>query len=136
MAVGIAPTKGSGPGLQDGNWLNGLASGQNLSYQNGITAHSGGTKAAAFQLPAGVALFQIDTVAAGGDSVLLPAAVAGTEINVFNNGANTLDIYGRGTDTINKVATATAYLLDAGTSANFFCAKNGAWGATPVTAVS
>lgn len=129
MTVGIAPANGSGPALQDGQWLLGVAAGNNRAYKNGIVAHAGGTKAAAFQLPAGVQIIEIDTVATNGDSVLMPAAVQGQIVMVCNNGAATLDIYGRGTDTINGVATATAYALTVNQSAVFFCAKNGNWGA-------
>lgn len=136
MTVGIAPTNGSGPGLQDGGWLLGVAAGNNRAYKNGITAHSGGTKAAAFQLPAGVQIIEVDTVAADNDSVLMPAAVAGQIVMVFNNGGHILAIYGRGTDTINAQATANALSLAApataagvGSNAVFYCAKNGAWGA-------
>jgi|SRR6185312_9706423 hypothetical protein len=127
--VGKPPPFQSSYALQDGRWLLGLANGLNRSYQNGITAHSGGTKAAAFQLPANVALFEIDTVAADTDSALLPAAKTGQIVMVFNAGAHTLDLYGRGTDTINLSATATAYALTTGQCALFFCSKDGAWGA-------
>jgi hypothetical protein len=133
MIVGKPPVANSSYALQDGRWLLALAGGQNRSYQNGITAHSGGTKAAAFQLPAGVALFEVDTVAANGDSVLMPAAKAGQIVTLFNNGASTLDIYGRGTDTINGTATGTAKTMATLTSAVFFCAKDGVWGAIGLT---
>jgi O-acetylhomoserine/O-acetylserine sulfhydrylase-like pyridoxal-dependent enzyme len=129
MTVGKSPVAGSSYALQDGRWLLGVAAGNNRAYQNGITAHAGGTKAAAFQLPANVQLFEIDTVANAGDSVLMPAALQGQIIDIFNNGASNLDIYGRGTDTINQSATATAYVLTPGQCAHFFCAKNGLWGA-------
>lgn len=129
MSVGRPPVAGSAYGLQDGRWLLGVAAGNNRAYQNGIVAHAGGTKAAAFQLPAGVQLFEIDTVATNGDSVLMPAALQGQIVMVTNNGAATLDVYGRGTDTINGVATATAFTIAAGASAILFCAKNGNWGA-------
>src|ERR1700743_476527 len=111
--VGKAPPANSSYALQDGRWLLGLASGLNRSYQNGITAHSGGTKAAAFQLPANVAQFEVDTVAADNDSVLLPAAKTGQSVAVFNNGGHILAIYGRGSDTINGQATANALSLAA-----------------------
>lgn len=127
--VGTAPAKNSRQALQDGLWLNALANGQNRSYQNGIVAHAGGTKAAAFQLPAAVSLIEVDTVATTGDSVLAPEALAGTEFRLYNAGANTLDVYGRGTDTINGAATATAYTIASGVSATFFCATNGSWAA-------
>jgi hypothetical protein len=127
--VGKPPPFGSSFQLIDGRWILQVANGGNMSYQAGITAHAGGTKAAALQLPANVALFQIDTVATTGDSVLLPAANPGTIIEVFNNGAATLNIFGRGTDIINQTATATQYLLTAGQVATFFCAKTGVWAA-------
>jgi hypothetical protein len=129
MTVGIRPNDGGGPALVDQSWLLGLAGGANRNNVNGITAHSGGTKAAAFQLPANVALIEVETVAADNDSVLLPQAKAGTVVAVFNAGDHTLGIYGKGTDTINSVATATQYSLATTVAALFFCAKDGAWAA-------
>lgn len=129
MAVGTAPAKNSRQALQDGLWLNGIANGQNRSYVNGITAHAGGTKAAAYQLPAAVSLIEVDTVGTAADSVLAPEAIAGTEFTLYNAGANSLDVYGRGTDTINGAATANAYAIAAGVTARFTCAKDGAWAA-------
>jgi hypothetical protein len=103
---------------------------------NGITAHSGGSKASAFQLPANVQFFEVDTVAADNDSVLLPAAKQGQTVSVFNNGGHILAIYGRGTDTINGQATANALSLAApataagvGSNATFSCSKDGSWAA-------
>jgi hypothetical protein len=127
--VGRPPVANTTFGLQDGRWLLGLGNGLNRSYQNGITAHSGGTKAAAVQLPANVAQFEIDTCAADNDSVLLPAAKAGQSVVVYNASGHTLGIYGRGTDTINEVATATQYSLATVLTAFFFCSKDGHWSA-------
>lgn len=127
--VGSAPPRGSSFQLIDGVYLLQIANGGNRSFQNGITATAGGTKAAAFQLPANVQFFQIDTVASANDSALLPAAVTGQCVGVFNNGADTLGLYGRGTDTINQSATAVQYSLTAGQAAFFFCAKDGKWAA-------
>jgi hypothetical protein len=129
MTIGIAPPVGSGPALQDGQWLNALAAGQNRNFQNKLVAAAGGTKAAAIQLAAGVAMFGFATVANAGDSALLPAAVAGTIICVRNAGAQTLDLYGKGTDVINGTATATAYTLTADQAAIFFCVVTGHWSA-------
>jgi len=125
--VGKAPPANSSYQLIDGRWVLAVAAGLNRPYQSGFTAHAGGTKAAALQLPAQVAFLEVDTTATNGDSVLLPAALSGMEIKVWNNGAATLDIYGRGTDTINQSVTATAYTLTAGQAAHFCCAKNGSW---------
>ncbi len=124
--IGTPP--GTGFALPDGNWLNGLANGHNRSAQYGITAHAGGTKAAAFQLPAQVAQLQVDTVASTSDSVLLPpCGASGIEIVIANAGANTLSIYGKGTDTINAAATANNYDLTTNTNAVFWCVKSGLW---------
>lgn len=125
--VGTAPPVNSRQALQDGIWLRGLANGQNRSYVNGLTAHAGGTKAAAYQMPAGVALIQFDTVAVNGDSALLPQAVAGTDITVISSGVATMSVYGRGTDTINDAATANAFSMATNTTARFVCAKDGQW---------
>lgn len=127
MITGKAPPAGSSYATQDGRWLLSVAAGQNRNYQNAFTAHSGGTKAAALQLPAQVAQLEVDTVAADNDSVLLPAAKAGASVALFNNGAHILGVYGRSTDTINQAVTATQYSMAAGLSAFFFCAKDGAW---------
>jgi hypothetical protein len=127
MIVGIQPPQGSGPALQDGQWLNGLANGYNRSYINGLTAHAGGTKAAALQIPAAVALVQFDTVTTNGDSALLPQALAGSEVTVISSGAATMSVYGKGADTINNAATATAFSMATNTTARFVCAKDGQW---------
>lgn len=129
MTVGIAPPAGSGPALQDGQWLLGLASGQNRNFQNRLVAHAGGTKAAGIQLAAGVAIFGFATVVTNGDSAIMPAAIAGTVVCIRNAGAASLSLYAKGTDKINGVASATAYSLSADTSAIFFCAIDSAWSA-------
>ena len=129
MTVGVVPTAGGGPALIDQSYILGLAGGTNRPFQNRLVATAGGTKAAAQQLAAGVAIFGFATVATNGDSALLPKAVAGTVICVRNAGAATLSLYGSGTDKINGVDTATNYDLLTNTSAIFFCALDGAWSA-------
>lgn len=130
MTVGTPP--GTGFQLVDGVWLNGLAAGQNETYQSGITA-SGSTQAGAFQLPAGIALFEIDT-ASSAQGVALPEAVAGTEISIYNNTAQTnLVVYPAiannsltsAQDTINN--TTSLAFTAARQALLFFCAKNGNW---------
>ena len=128
MTIGTPP--GTGPQLIDGLWANGVANGQNASYQSGITA-TGSTQTGAFQLLAGVTLVEVDTTASG-TGVALPAAVQGTEISIYNNGANTLTVYPSianngltgAQDTINNTTSATAATH---TSLYLFCAKNGVW---------
>jgi len=125
--TGIPPTRGFG--LPDGNWLLALAGGGNRSFESGIVARAGGTKAAAIQLPSNVALLELGVVATGGDSALMPEAKAGSVVLVRNAGAASADLFGQGTNTINGVATATAYALANGVSALFFCVVDGDWSA-------
>jgi hypothetical protein len=137
--VGVPPIPATGPGMVDGTWLNGLAGGQNFSYQSGIVAKAGGTQALATPLPIGIYLIEVDTVATTGDSVALPQCFQGSSLLLRNAGAGTLDVYGNpsnnpllataAADTINAVAGSTAYTLTTNTNAIFFCAKNGAWSA-------
>jgi hypothetical protein len=115
--------------MPDGNWLLGLADGQNRSVHNGLVATAGGTKAAALAVPAAAALVQFGTVATNGDSGLLPDAVSGTVICIQNAGAATLSLYASGNDTINGGAAAANYDLAANGSAIFFCVVNGNWSA-------
>lgn len=101
-----------------GGFVNGSAAGP-------LTAHSGGTKAAALQLAASYNL--IGTVAAANDSLLAPAAVAGRSFVVDNAGANIAKIYGKGTDTIDAVATATGNAITNAHHVLFVCYVAGAW---------
>lgn len=131
--VGTPPI--AGPALQDGVWLQGLAGAQNFTFQSGIVAHAGGTQAACLNLPIGIAFIQVDTVASSGDSVCLPFAVAGANIQIRNNSATTLNIFGQAAnnpltgaaDTINGTAGSTNYSPTTQQSADCFVAKNGAW---------
>lgn len=132
LAVGQAPLPQGGPALPDQSWLLGVANGQNASYQYGITA-SGTTQGGAFQLPAAITLFEVDTAAAS-SGVALPTAVQGTEISLYNNGANTLTVYPA---IANNPATGSQDTINNGTSfsggvashASVYCfsAKTGIW---------
>ena len=121
--------------LIDGNWLNGLASGQNQNFQNGITAHAGGTQAACLILKNGSWLYEVDTVASSGDSICLPYAAAGTTLTIRNAGANNLNFFPQNTnnqltaatDTINGQTNTTTFVLTNNWVADCFSAKNGAW---------
>lgn len=134
LAVGNPPLPNAGPALPDSQWLNGLANGQNASYQYGITA-LGTTQATATQLPAGVALLEIDTAAAS-TGVNLPPALPGTEISVYNNGAHTITVYPA---VANNPVTAVQDTINGGTTLSggiaanatnyFFCVKAGNWAA-------
>lgn len=91
----------------------------------GLTAHAGGTQAAALALTK--AINNVTTVATAGDSVKLPASAAGLEITVANNGAASMQVYGAGTDTINGVATATGVAQLPGQVVVYTAAVAGNW---------
>lgn len=132
--VGNPPTPNNGPGLVDGTWLNGLAGGQNETNQSGIAA-AGTNQATATQLPAGIAMMSIDTVASS-TGVALPPCLAGTEVSIYNNGANTLAVYPTvsnnpvtgSQDTINNGPSLSGGMATH-TSKFFYCPKNGVWAA-------
>jgi hypothetical protein len=76
--------------------------------QTPLTAHAGGTQAAALALSALVTVHEVTVCATNGDSVKLPAPGTVGEVHiVINNGAASLQVFGSGTDTINAVATGT-----------------------------
>jgi hypothetical protein len=135
FAVGTPPLSGNGFALQDGQWLLGLANGQNYSFQSGITA-LGTTQATAQQLAAAVYLQEVDTTASG-TGVNLPSCQAGTQVVLYNNGASTLTIYptvpnnpGTGAqDTINNGTTLSGGLASH-TQIAFACIKTGVWSAS------
>lgn len=126
--VGTAP--GTGPALQDGTWLNGLAGGQNYSFQSAITA-LGTTQATATALTAGIRQYEIDT-AANGTGVNLPGAIAGAAASIFNNGANIVTVFPA---IANNPITAAQDVINGGTSTALtptqallcFSARNGRW---------
>lgn len=91
----------------------------------GITAFSTGGQTNAVLL---LAQFnKVSVVAAGNDSVKLPPVSVtfnslgfiGIPVIVRNAGANSLQVYGSGTDTINDIATATGVAVGAGKTAIF-----------------
>jgi len=110
----------SGPGVP--NAFNGLFE----EYaQDNVTAHSGGGQASALQLTGQTV--RVTTVAAPNDSVKLPPSLPGLEIVIVNHGANPLQVFGNGTDTIDDVATATGVSQMANSFVLYTCVTAGAW---------
>lgn len=97
------------------------------SVQNGITAFSTGGQASAVPLTASTC--RVTTVGATGDSVLLPAAVAGKSVTVINQAAaNSVAIFPNGaTDVIQGFAVQIAVLVAAGSQVEFRCVVAGTW---------
>jgi len=75
------------------------------SAKTGIVAGATQTQAGATQLDS--AVNTVATVTTAGDGVRLPKGFVGLEVWIINADADSLQVYGFGTDTINSVATAT-----------------------------
>ena len=95
--------------------------------ESGLTAHAGGTQAAALALSAEATIHQVATVASAADSVKLPAANAGEIHVLINSGANPMQVFGSGTDTINGVATATGISQMQNSVVIYHCYAAGLW---------
>ena len=98
---------------------------QFYTAESSITAHAGGTKAAAYVLTK--AISHVGTCATAADSLLLMPAKAGKVAAIINRGAQAAQVFGQGTDTINDVATATGLSQASNTAAVYFCPVDGAW---------
>lgn len=127
-ATGQVPVNGFG--AVDGTWLLGLASGTNYTYQSGISA-AGTTQATATPLTPGMYLVEIDTVA-GSTGINLPTCVPGTQLQIYNNGSNTLTIYpsvanNPATSAQDTINNATSITVNAHTATSPACAKAGVW---------
>lgn len=125
--------------LIEGRYLLGIAGGQNRTYEYGLTAHSGGGQSSGTLIPSGYELVEFDTVAAGGNSAVLPfASQPGTIIVVLNSTGTSMNVFSNpGTNPV----TATADTLNGSTSSaiavagtggitaavRFYCAKAGVW---------
>ena len=95
------------------------------SVTDNLTAHAGGGQASALALTS--ELNRVTTVATANDSVALPASAAGLSIVVVNSGANPMQVFGAGTDTINNVATATGVSQMPGSLVLYVCHTAGTW---------
>jgi hypothetical protein len=126
----------AGFALQDGGILQGILGGDGYNAA-APTAHAGGGQAAATPIPVSAMIASLSVVASVNDSYVLPFALAGSLLFVFNPTANSANIFGQVAvnkatgviDTINGVASSTAYALAGGARAIFFCGSNGAWAA-------
>ncbi len=128
--------------LPDATWLNGLAGGQNFSYQSGIVAKGSATQATATQLAAGIFMQEVDTsTSSTGLGVALPICVQGAAINLFNNTANTIDVYPSVANNQLLSPAAQDVIVSGGSAGTtsttiteytgklFTCAVNGTWSA-------
>lgn len=95
------------------------------SATDSITAFAGGGQTSATLLT--TELNRVTTVATAADSIKLPASVKGTTIMVVNHAANSMQVFGSGTDTINDVATATGVPHMPNSTVIYSCYTAGAW---------
>lgn len=86
--------------------------------QLGLTAQADGTKANATAL--GYGINTLTTVAGAADSVLLPYAYPGAVVVIANTVATAIQVFGKGTDTVDGVATATGIDQAASARAIYF----------------
>lgn len=117
----------SGFRLVRGEDLNANFANPGVSTQQSVTATSGGTRAAAFQITAAVT--NVTTVGLAADSLVLPPASTnlGKTFTIYNNGANNLTLYANGSDTINGTAGATGISLPNAGVVVLQSVASGAW---------
>jgi len=97
-----------------------------VSAVNALTAHVGGGQA--LGTPLTRQINRVTTVASGGDSVLLPAAIAGRWVTVINAAAaNAMDVFPASGEIINALPANTALSVVVGAPATFYCAVAGTW---------
>jgi len=90
-----------------------------LVARSGIEAQADGTKANATSLDIGIS--GVTVVAGAADSVLLPLGYPGAVCIVANTIATAIQVFGRGTDTINGAATGTGVSQAASKTAIYAC---------------
>lgn len=96
-----------------------------LSTDSGVTAFAGGGRTGAYAITKDVT--EVATVATAADSVVLPAAVAGMQMMIINHGANAIQVFANGTDTINTTAGATGVAQAAAAKTIYVCYASGLW---------
>src|SRR5258705_5476937 len=88
--------------------LRGMFPGGNTG-QGGLVAEAGGTQALATQLPATVN--RVDTVAGAADGVLLPSAIPGSVVFVYNYTATSMQVFGQSSNAANAASPASGDVI-------------------------
>ena len=121
LALSADALLSSGGGLLMGDRFNGVLD----SADDALTAHAGGGQAGALVLQS--LINRVATVATSGDSVALPPSIPGLSITLINSGANPMQVYGSGSDTINDVASGTGIAQLPNSLLIFECSVQGKW---------
>ena len=116
-----------GPRLIDGTDLNNALAQPAWQTNPGLTAKAGGGITSATALVYGTN--QVTTVASAADSVVLPVGAAGGVVVVRNSGANAMQVFAQGSDTINGTAGATG-ISQANAKTSIYFAVNDVAGVT------
>lgn len=119
-----APLFNAGRHLINGDALN-VLSAMVGSSDPAITATAGGGRATAYGIKA--TMNQVTVVASAGDSVVLPKSFAGMSCVILNNGANALQVFANGTDTIKAISGAVGVSQAAATCFDYICVAAGNW---------
>jgi hypothetical protein len=117
----------SGFRLEDGNTLNSVLASPMWQTNYGITALAGGALSSSTPILV-LGSNVVSTVASDGDSVVLPSAVAGSIVYMLNaDAAQSVLVYGNGSDTINGTAGSTGVSYAAAKRVMFIAVTNGVW---------
>lgn len=95
------------------------------STADSITATAGGGINGAFQL--NTQIVRIGTVASIGDSVMLPPSQGGIDMLLINHGANAMQVFGQGGDTIDDQPNANGVSQMSNSTVLYICATAGRW---------
>lgn len=92
--------------------------------QNNLTADAGSAQGGT---PLTRSVNRVTTVATIGDSVTLPSAKAGLTVTIFNDGANSLDVFPATSNNINGGGVDTAEALAAGSKVTYIAYDSANW---------
>ena len=115
-----------GKRLADDDAINNALATPQWQTKSNITALAGGGLSASTPVLT-LGANEVTTVASSGDSVVLPKAVLGAVIFVANAGANSMQVFANGSDTINGTAGATGVSYAAAKRVMFIAVTNGVW---------
>jgi hypothetical protein len=93
--------------------------------QPAVVAKAGGGQSGATQITGQTV--RVSTVATANDSVQLMGAIPGLEVMLINDGANPVQVFGNGTDTIDGQAAATGVSQMQNSLVIYTCAVAGSW---------
>jgi len=128
LVLASAPFPAFNPGrhLMDGNDINAIGA-MLGSAESGKTATAGGGITNAYQIKA--ANTQFSVVATTADSCKLPPSYPGLRCVIVNNGAQSLQVFGSGSDTFNIAGTAgsTGVAQAATAAVEYYCIVTGNW---------